>query len=201
MNEQSCFLVRQRFKLVGNTYDIYTCEDEETAIARVDQKIMALKEDLRAVAPDGSDLFRIKARRVFDPAARYAVTDSTDAAIGELQKAFRRSLARSTWRIYSPADEEVAWARERNVVVAFVRRILGLVSLVPIIGVIGDLLQLIPIPYHFDFFVGERKVGSFERKFSLLDRYVLDLTGEVEQRVDRRLALALAVGMDALQAR
>ena len=70
------FLVRQRFKLVGNTYDIYAGESGETPIARVDQKMMALKEDLRAVTPDGSDLFRIKARRVFDPAARYTVTDA-----------------------------------------------------------------------------------------------------------------------------
>jgi hypothetical protein len=44
-------------------------------------------------------------------------------------------------------------------------------------------------------------VGSFERRFGLRDRYILDLSGDTDHGVDRRVAIALAIAMDALQAR
>jgi uncharacterized protein YxjI len=201
------FVVRQRFRLVRNRYDIYAAEGDHREgehIGIVDQKLAALKEDLRAYAPDdpSRELFRIKARRIFDPAARYEVTDGRGAQIGELGKQFKASLLRSTWRIYAPDGTEIAWARERNVAVALFRRLKGLAELVPFVGwVVGWLIDLLPIPYHFDFFVGERRIGGFNRLLALRDRYLLDLSGDVERAIDRRVALALAVGMDALQAR
>jgi hypothetical protein len=201
------FVIRQRFRLVRNRYDIYVAEGDKREgehVGIVDQKLAALKEDLRAYAPDdpGRELFRIKARRVFDPAAHYEVTDGNGAQIGELGKQFKASLLRSTWRIYAPDGTEIAWARERSVAVALFRRLKGLVELVPFVGwVVGWLIELLPIPYHFDFFVRERRIGGLDRLLSLRDRYLLDLSGDVERAIDRRVALALAVGMDALQAR
>jgi hypothetical protein len=40
-----------------------------------------------------------------------------------------------------------------------------------------------------------------DRKFQLRDRYVLDLSGDTEKKLDRRLAIALAIGLDTLQNR
>ena len=42
----------------------------------------------------------------------------------------------------------------------------------------------------------ERLLGEFNRKFTLLDRYVLDLTHDPTRGLDRRLALALGVMLD-----
>jgi hypothetical protein len=39
------------------------------------------------------------------------------------------------------------------------------------------------------------------RKLTVRDEYVLDLAGDRERRIDRRVAVALAVGLDALQNR
>ena len=39
-------------------------------------------------------------------------------------------------------------------------------------------------------------LGEFNRKFTLLDRYVLDLTADPERLLDRRVALALGVMLD-----
>jgi hypothetical protein len=44
-------------------------------------------------------------------------------------------------------------------------------------------------------------VGGMDRKFKVRDQYVLDLAGDREKTVDRRLAIALAVGLDTLQNR
>jgi len=48
---------------------------------------------------------------------------------------------------------------------------------------------------------GDRPIGGMDRKFQLRDRYVLDLSGDLEKRLDRRLAIALAIGLDTLQNR
>ena len=39
-------------------------------------------------------------------------------------------------------------------------------------------------------------IGNFDRKFTLLDRYVLDLSGDPQRTLDRRVALALGVMLD-----
>jgi uncharacterized protein YxjI len=198
------FTIRQRVRLVGNRYDVRVARpnDEEGELAAfVQQKTFALKEDMRFYADEAktSELFRVKARQRFDPRARYKVTDAEGKEIGELKKEFKRSLARSTWRVYAPGgDEEVLCATERSLFRSLLRRALSLGGFIPIVG---DILGLIPIRYHFDFFAADRNVGSFERRFGLRDRYLLDLSGDKERRIDRRVAIALAVAMDALQAR
>jgi len=40
-----------------------------------------------------------------------------------------------------------------------------------------------------------------DRKFQIRDKYLLDLSDDHERRVDRRLAIALAIGLDTLQNR
>ena len=199
------FTLRQRVRIVGNRYEVRLAgpaDEEGDLVAFVQQKTFALREDLRFFADEGKtqELFRVKARQRFDPAARYKVTDADGTPIGEIAKAFKRSLARSTYRIYAaPGDEqELAWATERSLFRSLLRRLLSLGGFIPIVG---DLLGLIPIRYHFDFFIGEDNVGSLERKFGIRDRYVLDLSGDADRRIDRRLAIALAVAMDAFQAR
>jgi uncharacterized protein YxjI len=197
------FTVRQRVRAVRNRYEVRVARDgneEGELAAYVEQKTFALKEDLRFYADEHKqvELFRLKARQRFDPAARYKVTDAGGAEIGELGKAFRRSLARSTWRVYDAQGNEIAWATERSLFRSLVRRALSLGGFIPLVG---DLLGLIPIRYHFDFYAGERRIGGLERLFGIRDRYVLDLSGDQSRALDRRVAIALAVAMDALQAR
>jgi hypothetical protein len=105
---------------------------------------------------------------------------------------FGKSLLRSTWSVMNAADQEVAVARERSQAMAILRRA---IDFVPDVG------GLIPIPYNFDILAGEQVIGRMDRKFQLRDRYVLDLTGDPDKTLDRRLAIALAIGLDTLQNR
>jgi len=195
------FFLAQRIRPMINQYEVSTLgADQKSAgepICFVEQKRMKLKEDLRAFTDDSktTEVFRIKAQQVWDPRARYDVTDASGQPVGQLGKAFGRSLLRSTWRLYDPAGDEIGWARERSLFVALFRRLVGLV---PFIGEFADWL---PIPYHFDYFVGDERIGGLERILGVRDRYRLDVSGNDERKIDRRLVLALAVGMDALQAR
>ena len=139
---------------------------------------------------------RIKARQRFDPRARYDVTGPDGSKIGEIQKVFGKSLLRSTYQLFDAAGNEAAVARERNIVVALFRRLVGLVPY------IGDYADWLPIAYHFDFLRGEEKLGSHNRQlWKFRDVYTIDMSPDSGHTIDRRMILATAVGMDALQAR
>jgi uncharacterized protein YxjI len=193
------FFLSQRFRPMVNQYEVSTLGDDGKSagepVCFVEQKRMKLKEDLRAYTDDSKtdEVFRIKARQVFDPRARYDVTDAQGKQIGQLAKAFGKSLLRSTWRIYDGEGSELAWARERSLIVALYRRVIGWIPYV------GDFA--FPIPYHFDYYVGDERIGGLERILGLRDSYRLDVSGDANRVIDRRVVLALAVGLDALQAR
>lgn len=192
------FLIEQLVRPIVNLYRITPLAVGETPagapVAFVRQKRMAFREDIRFFGDEGEnqELFRIKARRVIDIGGRYDVHDASGQPIGVLEHQFKKSLLRSTWRILSPADEELAVAKEKNAWLAVARRV---VDFVPY----GE---WVPIPYDFVIHEGEREFGHFTRKFlSVRDRYTLGLEGDQEKRIDRRLGIALAIGLDALQNR
>jgi len=195
--EADRYLVDQLVRPVVNLYRVTPLAGGETPagppVAYVRQKRMAIKEDIRFYADEAetNELFRIAARSVFDiGGARYDVFAGSEK-LGVLEHQFKASLLRSTWRVRGGDDTELMIARERSMPLAIARR---LVDFVPY----GE---WVPIPYNFDFVVDGRVAGTMNRKFQLRDRYVLDLGGDTERRVDRRLALALVIGLDTLQNR
>jgi uncharacterized protein YxjI len=196
------FLVSQRFRPMVNQYEVSTLDaDGKSAgepVGFVEQKRMKLKEDLRAFTDDSktAEVFRIKAQQVWDPRARYHVTDASGQHVGQLAKVFGKSLLRSTWRLYDAAGQEIGWARERSLFVALFRRLVGFIPY------IGDFADFLPIPYHFQFLRDGEVIGHHRRRIGpWRDVYDIDVSGDPERRLDRRLVLAIAVGMDALQAR
>jgi uncharacterized protein YxjI len=192
------YLVEQLLRPMINLYQVTPLAVGDTPaggpIAYVRQKRMAIKEDVRFFADEDEtqELFRIKARRMIEIGGNYDVTDATEQRIGVLQKVFGRSLFRSSWRILDAQENEVASAQERSLPLAIARR---LVDFVPYIG------EFVPIPYNFDISAGARRVGVMDRKFQIRDKYVLDLSEDHDRVLDRRLAIALAIGLDTLQNR
>ena len=88
--------------------------------------------------------------------------------------------------------------RERSIPVALFRRVRNVLELIPLIGLV---LDLIPISYHFDLLRHGEVIGGPARRIGIRDRYRLEITGDPEQRIDRRLLLAMGIGLDALQSR
>jgi hypothetical protein len=192
------FLVDQLIRPVANLYRVTPLAVGETPagppIAYVRQKKLKIKEDIRFYADEGEsqELFRIKARSILDfGGSRYDVLEGEER-IGLLSHKFRESLIRTTWHVGGPDEQEVALARERSAAGAIARRV---VDFVPYVG------GYVPIPYNFDILIDGEVVGGMDRKFKVRDQYVLDLSGDREKKLDRRLAVALAVGLDTLQNR
>jgi uncharacterized protein YxjI len=192
------FLVEQLIRPIANLYQVTPLAAGEMPaggpIAYVRQKKLAIREDIRFYADEGEaqELFRIKARSMLDTGgSRYDVL-AGEQRLGLLEHVFGKSLLRSTWRIRDPDEQEVAVARERSQMAAILRRA---------VDFIPDFGGLIPIPYNFEILADDRVIGRMDRKFQLRDRYVLDLSGDTDRQLDRRLAVALAVGLDTLQNR
>jgi uncharacterized protein YxjI len=192
------YLVDQLVRPIINLYRVTPLAAGDSPaggpIAYVRQKRMAIKEDIRFFADEQEtqELFRIKARSMFDVGgARYDVTAADGTPIGVLEHVFGKSLLRSTWRVTDADGGEVVTAQERSLPMAIARRV---VDFVPY----GEWL---PIPYNFDLLMNGRAVGHMNRKFQLRDRYILDLSSDHEQQLDRRLGIALAIGLDTLQNR
>lgn len=200
-NDHDRFLLRQRFTLAINRYEFFLPAADGTpgeAICFVEQKRFKFKEDIRFYtdASKSQELLRIKARQRFDPRATYDVTDDLGAKVGAIQKVFGASLLRSTYRIYDASDAEVAVTTEKSLAIALFRRAVGFI---PYVENVADFL---PIPYHFVFKHGERIIGENTRQlWKIRDNYHIDMSADTEHVLDRRLVLAISVGMDALQAR
>jgi len=196
--ESDRFLVDQLVRPVANLYRVTPLGAGETPagppVAYVRQRRLAIKEDIRFYADEGEtrEAFRIAARSILDiGGSRYDVLAGQER-IGFLWHKLKESLVRTTWHLGGPNEEEVALARERSLVGAIARRV---VDFVPDYG------GFVPIPYNFDFLIEGRVVGAMNRKLKLRDQYVLDLSGDAERRIDRRVAIALAIALDALQNR
>lgn len=190
LQAQSRFLIGQKITALVNRYSVSTQDGRTVAV--VQQKRFSFKEEVVFYGDEDrrSPLFRFRARSVLDLGATYDVTDPAGRLLGSFRKDFARSLLRSTWHV-EPVGLPPLVGRERSTGVAIARRVWEVVPYV-------DALPF-AIPYHFDFVAdGGQPVFSVEKKVSLRDRYVLELH---EGALDRRLAIAMAVALDALQSR
>ena len=185
------YTIDQLIRPVANLYRISTSAGE--AVAFVRQKRMALKEDIRFFSDEQetTELFRIKARSMFEVGGRYDVTGADGERIGVLEKVFGRSLLRSTWRIHGADEQELAIAEERSQWIALLRRVIDAVPY-------GD---FIPIVFHFTIRRDAEQLGELTRAWGIRDKYTLDLSRDTARSIDRRLAVALAIALDALQSR
>jgi uncharacterized protein YxjI len=177
------FVVRQRITMMVNRYEIRPSRDGEV-LALAQQKRMSLKEQVTFFADEQRTVpvFGFKSRNVLDVRGVTDVLDESGTPIGTFSKDFAASLLRSTWHIDQPGRGRITGA-ERNILVAILRRFTDI-----------DFL-----PYHFDFtFDGGQPAMSVERAWTLRDTYAVTVH---DPGLDRRLAAAMAVALDALQNR
>nr|WP_244994500.1 hypothetical protein [Actinomadura coerulea] len=164
---------------------------EGELLAFAQQKRLAFKEQVTLYSDDSKTrpILGFKARKRIDLASAYDITDAHGQPIGVFRKDFKKSLLASTWHLEQPGLG-LTTGSERNKLVAVLRRVWQFIPYV----------ENLPFawPYHFDFYAGDQVVFSVEKKFGFRDRYIVEIN---DPRLDRRLVIAQAVGLDALQSR
>jgi hypothetical protein len=180
------FYVRQRFAMMTNRYELYAANPDGSFGALyglAEQKKFAFKEQVTFFSDDTKTrpVFGFKARRAIDLGSGYDITDDAGEQIGFFRKDFGASLLRSTFHIEGPGY--TGTGQERSQGVALIRRFTD----VPF------------LPIHFDFVGSDgAPLMSVERQASVRDKYTVEVP---DQRVDFRVAAAVAVGLDVLMSR
>lgn len=193
------FTLRQKITLMVNRYEIRAVDGsgaEGPVLAVAQQKRMAFKEEVTFYADEArtQPVFSFKARKRLDLGATYDIFDAERQPIGWFRKDFGKSLLRSSWHL-GTNDGLEALGTERSQNVAVFRRLWELLP------VVNDLPS--PFLFHFDFTASDGTlVLSSERKRSLRDRYEVHVPrASSGWQMDWRVALAMAVALDALQSR
>lgn len=184
---QGRYMIRRKFfKLFGGAFHIY---DEAGNVAFYSKmKAFKLKEDLRIYSGEdmGEELLTIKARSILDLGATYDVTDAaTGEKVGALRRKGLRSILRDQWLILDASDREVGKIEEDSMVMALIRRFLTNL-----------------IPQTFSGTMGDAPVLTFTQRFNpFIQKIDLDFSMDPGRRLDRRLGIAAAVLLCAIEGR
>jgi hypothetical protein len=122
-------------------------------------------------------------QRVALIARTYTLVTPAGERLGRFRKNYLRNLIRKRWEVRAPGGALLALAIEDSIVLSLLRRLLG------------SFFGLLRTNYVFERADGQ-VFGEFNRKLTLLDRYVLDLSADPGRTFDRRLALALGILLD-----
>lgn len=184
------YLIRSKLlRLFGGAFHVY---DGDGGLGLyTDQKRFRLKEDLRVYADESKaeELLRINTQSVFDISGAYDVTDSrTEERVGTLQRRGLASFLRDQWEVLDASGNPLATLQEDSMAKALVRRLLGEWSF------------FMPQRYHLE--VGGRTVATFRQRFNpIVLKLEVDFSGDTENALDRRLGLAAAILLNAIEGR
>jgi uncharacterized protein YxjI len=177
-------LKRQVLALTGK-FRIYA--PDGSLVLYSQQKMFRLREDVRVYADEAraQELLWIQARQILDFSAAYDVTDTaTGLKVGALRRRGFHSLVRDTWEMLDPADQPLGVIEEDSLALGLLRRLL-----------LGSLL-----PQNYDARIDGARVADLRQRFHLF-RYEMevDFSFDAARRLDRRLGLAAAILLAAIE--
>lgn len=184
------YLIRRKvFTLFGGAFHVYDDAGEVVLYSRL--KAFKLREDIRLYTGEDmqTQVLSIQARQVIDFSAGYDVIDTVmGQKVGALRRRGMKSLIRDEWLILDENEQPVGTIREDSTLRALARRFIDAVAL------------LMPQAYHAE--VGGQVVCRINQKFNpLILKLMVDFTPDTEAKLDRRLGLAAAILLAAIEGR
>lgn len=177
-------LKRQVFALTGK-FRVY--DPQESLVLFSEQKMFRLREDIRVYADETKtqEVLMIKARQIIDFSAAYDVIETaTGQKAGVLRRKGWRSLLRDEWEILDANDQLIGRLFEDSMGRALMRRFL-----------LGSFL-----PQNYDVTVGSERVADLRQRFNLFAyRLDLDFSMDTSRKLDRRLGIAAAILLAAVE--
>lgn len=184
---QRYLLQKQFWKMLGAAFRIYDPQGQLAFYSK--QKAFKIKEDIRVFTDEAMthEILTIKARSIMDFSAAYDVTDSrTGQKIGTLRRKGFRSIIQDEWQILDAYDREMGTIKEDSTVLAVIRRFIDYASLF--------------IPQKFHGTIGHAPVLHFQQNFNpFLAKIDLDFSSDVNGLLDRRLGIAAAILLCAIE--
>lgn len=181
------YLVRRKiFKIFGAAFHIY--DPQGTLQFYSKQKAFKLKEDIRIFSDESmsQELLVIKARNIFDIAATFDIFDPIQGNlhVGCIKRKGLKSIVVDEWLFLNPAGEQIGTIKEDSLILALLRRL-----------IVGWLL-----PQEYLGEIGGVRVCRFTRNFNpFVSKVTLDFTSDTGHLLDRRIGIAAAVLLVAIE--
>jgi len=181
----SAYLVRKKvFHLLGGAFEIF--DPQGNVILYSKMKAFKLKEDIRLYTGEDmrTELLTIRARQALDFSAAYDVVDSvTGERVGALRRKGLKSMFKDEWVIMDGFENEIGLIQEESAFLALLRRF------------VTNL-----IPQTFNVQIGGAQVSTFKQNFNpFVTKLSLDFSTDAQRRLDRRLGLAAAILLCAIE--
>lgn len=185
--ELTNYLVRKKiFSFLGHSFHVF--DPQGKVIMYSHMKAFKLKEDIRVYTGEDKqhELLTIKARNILDFSAIYDVVDAqTQQKVGALKRKGLKSMLKDEWLFLDTQDNPIAVIQEDSLFLALLRRFLT---------------NLIPQSYHLD--MNGQPIGAFHQNFNpFVLKLNLDFTADTQKRLDRRLGIAVAILLCAIEGR
>ena len=175
---------RQIFKLLGAAFHIYDPNGRVVFYSK--QKAFKLKEDIRVYTGEDmqNEVLTIKAKNIIDFSAAYDVFDpTTQTKVGVLKRKGMKSILKDEWIIMDANEKQIGLIQEDSMMLALVRRFLTNL-----------------VPQSFDGTINGQKVCHFKQNFNpFVTKITLDFAMDTNGRLDRRLGIAAAVLLCAIE--
>lgn len=185
-HKQKYLIKKQFLKLFGGAFRIYDLEGN--LCFYVEQKAFKLKEDIRVYLEEEkiNEVLTIQARSIIDFSAAYDVIDTKSGQkIGALKRNGVKSILKDEWWVLGINDEEIAKIHEDSLFLATFRRFLTNL-----------------VPQSYEAYIGEKKIWDFKQNFNPFNISInLETSGDTEDQMDDRMAIAAAVLLCAIEGR
>jgi len=187
--QQTRYMVRRKiFKIFGGAFHIYSPEGNVLAYSKM--KAFKLKEDIRIYTGEdmAHELLVIQARQIIDFSAAYDVFDPVAGVkVGALRrKGLKSALIRDEWMILDPSDQQIGLVHEDSTGMAVLRRYVPFMALI--------------FPQSYSVEIAGRPAAIFKQNFNpFVYKLNVDLSYDEQGLLDRRLAMAAAVLLAAIE--
>jgi hypothetical protein len=163
----------------------HICDENELPLFFVERPVLKLKGQAEIFDDETKAVKRLTLRqeKVIAINERYILLDPAEQVICTYGRNLVSGSMRPNWRIRDPFEQEIARARAP----------LGR-SLLRRVVIFGPFMRInigISLP-------DGTKLGTFSRRSQIRDDYELDLTEDPTRRLDRRIAVGLAILLDAI---
>ncbi len=169
---------------------LYLYGPDEQLVMWGQRKAFKIKDDLRFYADDtqSQEIIRVAARNILDFSSAFDVFDSqSNQKIGAFKrKGLKSALVQDTWLILDTEDREVGQVQEDSAFLGMLRRYVDYVSLI--------------LPQKYTATLGTVTIGHYTRhKNFMSSRMDLDFSADTNGQFDRRLGLAMAMLLEAVE--
>ena len=184
------YQLRQKFfKIFGEAFHIFDPEGKVVLYSKL--KALKIREDIRVYSDESmaEELLRITTKSIFDIAGTYEVIDSLDGSrVGALRRKAMKSIVKDEWLILDETGQEIGKIAEDSMMMALLRR--------------GHEGLAMIFPQRFHATIDDQPVAHFQQNFNpFIKKIDLDFTMDQQGLLDRRLGLAAAILLCAIEGR